>query len=327
MGRPTTYSAHTHDDVARGRQVGSLNALAALLGWSTVPLLLRDLAGRGVDFWSNNGWRYGASALIWLPYVIWHAWCGRMPKGIWKAAIIPSIANIAGQACFTAAFGLATPGIVTFGLRSQLIFVALGAWFLFPSERAVMRSARYLVGFALLITGLMPVLFDGECSLSGANGSGVMMAICSGLGYACYGLSVRRFMAPYHPVLAFAVICQITAVGLVALMLAFGRDGGAYVPSLGSRELIFLALGAIIGIAAGHVFYYIAIARLGVAVTSGVLQLQPFLVSAASVIVFEERLTGLQWLGGFVAVGGALLMLTAERKAPQQAQASTETGD
>jgi len=64
-----------------------------------------------------------------------------------------------------------------------------------------------------------------------------------------------------------------------------------------------------------------------VAVTSGVLQLQPFLVSAASAFVFEERLTGFQWLGGFVAAGGAVLMLTAERKAPQQAQASTKTGD
>jgi drug/metabolite transporter (DMT)-like permease len=62
-------------------------------------------------------------------------------------------------------------------------------------------------------------------------------------------------------------------------------------------------------------------------VTSGVLQLQPFLVSAASAFVFDERLTGLQWLGGFVAVAGAVLMLTAERKAPQQAQASSETGD
>jgi drug/metabolite transporter (DMT)-like permease len=153
------------------------------------------------------------------------------------------------------------------------------------------------------------------------------MAVFSGLGYACYGLSVRRFMAPYHPVLAFAVICQLTAAGLVLLMLAFGRDGGAYVPSLGARELWFLAISAVAGIAAGHVFYYVAIAKLGVAVTSGVLQLQPFLVSAASAFVFDERLTGLQWLGGFVAVGGAVLMLTAERKAPQQAQASSETGD
>jgi drug/metabolite transporter (DMT)-like permease len=323
--RPNVHGAD--DDPARSRRVGSMNALAALLGWSTVPLLLRDLAGRGVDFWSNNGWRYGASAVLWLPYVLWHAWRGRMPRGIWTAAIVPSIANVAGQACFTAAFGLATPGIVTFGLRSQLIFVALGAWFLFPAERAVMRTMRYLVGFALLITGLMPVLFGGDFSLGGANGSGVLMAVCSGLGYACYGLSVRRFMAPYHPVLAFAVICQLTAVGLIALMLAFGRDGGAYVPSLGSRELIFLAISAVAGIAAGHVFYYVAIARLGVAVTSGVLQLQPFLVSAASAVVFEERLTTLQWLGGIVAVGGAVLMLTAERKAPQQAQASSETGD
>ena len=90
--------------------------------------------------------------------------------------LMPSRALVAG---FLTTLNLATPGIVTFGLRSQLIFVALGAWFLFPAERAVMRTARYLVGFALLITGLMPVLFGGEFSLGGANGSGVLMAVCS----------------------------------------------------------------------------------------------------------------------------------------------------
>ena len=105
MAKTSANSAEAHDELARSRRVGSMNAMAALLGWSTVPLLLRDLAGRGVDFWSNNGWRYGASAVLWLPYVLWHAWRGRMPKGIWKAAIVPSIANIgsrqfAAHSCF-----------------------------------------------------------------------------------------------------------------------------------------------------------------------------------------------------------------------------------
>ncbi len=319
--------ATTEDAVARGRRVGVLNAASALLGWSVVPLLLRDLSGRGVDFWSNNGWRYGASAVLWLPYVVWHHLTGRMPKGIWRAAIVPSIANVIGQACFTAAFALAQPGIVTFGLRSQLIFVAIGAWFLFPSERAIMRTGRYVLGIALLIGGLLPVLIGADESMDGGSSAGVAMAVCSGLGYACYGLSVRKFMSPYHPVLAFAVICQLTAIGLVVLMLLFGRDAGAYVPFLGARELVCLGIAAIVGIAAGHVFYYVSISKLGVAVTSGVLQLQPFLVSAASVFVFGERLTPGQWAGGCVAVAGAMLMLTAEKKAPQQAHAASEQGD
>lgn len=322
MGIADTTQPHSNRD----RRIGALNVVAALLGWSLVPILLHELAARDVDPWSNNGWRYGASALLWLPYVLWRVHGGSLPRGIWKAAIVPSITNIIGQACFTAAFALAEPGVVTFGLRSQLIFVAAGAWFLFRSERAVMRTARYIGGFILLVGGLAPVLLGGDLSMTGA-GAGVAMAVCSGLGYACYGLSVRRFMAPFHPVIAFAVICQLTAVGLIALMLLFGREGGAYIPSLAPRELTMLAVGAVVGIAAGHVFYYIAIAKIGVAVTSGVLQLQPFLVAVASMAVFGEHLTFWQWMGGCVAAGGALLMLTAEKRAPEQAQASSETGD
>jgi drug/metabolite transporter (DMT)-like permease len=80
-------------------------------------------------------------------------------------------------------------------------------------------------------------------------------------------------------------------------------------------------ISAVIGIAIGHVFYYFSIARLGVAVTAGVLQLQPFLVAIASLILFNEVLTGWQWLGGTVAVCGAMLMLGVQWKLSQKAPA------
>ncbi len=52
-----------------------------------------------------------------------------------------------------------------------------------------------------------------------------------------------------------------------------------------------------------------SIRRLGVAVSSGVLQLHPFTTAVASFFIFREVLTAAQWVSGFVAVGGAVLML------------------
>src|SRR6185503_12787047 len=106
-----------------------------------------------------------------------------------------------------------------------------------------------------------------------------------------------------------ATICQYTAGALVVLMLVVGRRGGLDVLDLSGTEFAKLLISALIGIAIGHVFYYISIARLGVAVTAGVLQLQPFLVAIGSIPLFSERLTIWQWLGGCVAVVGAMLML------------------
>jgi hypothetical protein len=74
----------------------------------------------------------------------------------------------------------------------------------------------------------------------------------------------------------------------------------------------------LIGIALGHVFYYAAMARLGVAVASAVIQLAPFLGGAASVVIFHEVLTSGQWTSGLVLLGGAALLLRAEQRRPRQ---------
>lgn len=59
--------------------------------------------------------------------------------------------------------------------------------------------------------------------------------------------------------------------------------------------------------------YYASIARLGAEVSSGVLQLHPFLVGVGSLALFGERLTALQWLSGVLAVLGAMLMLSVRK--------------
>lgn len=310
-----------------GVSTGVLCLILTLLGWSTVPLFLRHLS-QHVDFWTNNGWRYGASAIFWLPAIAWAWKRRRLPAGIWRDAIIPSLANIGGQAAFTAAFHEMNPGLVTFGLRTQLIWVAIGAWFLVPTERAVIASSRYLLGAGILLAGLLPVLLGGDMSIGELNAKGLTLSILSAIGYGMYGLSVRRCMHQYHPVIAFAVICQLTAVGLIILMLMYGRDHGMYVPQLSGMVLAELGISAFIGIAVGHVFYYVSIARIGVVITSGVLQLQPFLVSACSFFIFGELFLWWQWLAGFVAVGGAYLMLTAKGSgAKRLSMASTEGAD
>jgi len=317
----------THSFQIQKRWIGFTCLLLTLLSWSTVPLFQRHLASH-LDFWTNNGWRYGASAIFWLPAIFWAIKKQRLSRQIWVDALLPSLANILGQIAFTAAFAKINPGLVTFGLRTQLIWVALGAWFFIPSERPIIASPRYLCGAAILIGGLLPVLLGGNLSLQGAAFDGVLLSILSALGYGLYGLSVRKCMHTYHPITAFAVICQMTAAGLLALMLVYGRDHGFYVPELPTQIVWELALSALLGIAIGHVLYYTSIAGIGVVITSGVLQLQPFLVSVASFFFFGEVFQWWQWAAGFVAIGGAFLMMTSRGpRAKKLMMASSEGSD
>ena len=295
--------------------------LATLACWCSVPLFLRHLSGY-VDHWSNNGWRYGASALFWLPAVAWALARGTLPRGIWRAALVPAAANAAAQVCFTAAHGYVSPGVLTFAMRLQLVAVAAGAYLLFPAERPTIRSPRYLSGIGLLLAGIGGVLLAGDGLFRGATANGVLLAVGAGFGYGAYALAVRRFMSRFHPVQAFGVIALYTAAALVACMVAFGRDHGACVLDLAPRELWYMGISAFVGIALGHVLYYTAIDRLGVAATTGVLQLQPFIVSAASSVLLGEALGGGQWIAGLVAVAGAGLVLSAQRRTDRSIRAA-----
>ena len=299
-----------------------------LTGWSSIPLFLRHFA-ESIDLWTSNGWRYGFSALVWLPVLLIVASRRGLPRGLWKAALVPSVVNALGQVCFTASHYFISPGLVTFSLRTQLLFVAVGAWILFPRERAIIRSPGYLAGALLLIIGTASVIIaapaDAEGAMqalptgaawgtSSAHLQGVGLAIASGLLFAGYGLLVRKYMEGINSVLAFAAICQYTAGAMIVLMLLLGANFGLTVLDLPSAEVMWLLLSALIGIAIGHVFYYMSIARLGVSITAGVIQLQPFCVAIASMLFLPQvpNLTPTQWLSGTAAVCGAILMLSVQ---------------
>jgi drug/metabolite transporter (DMT)-like permease len=313
---------------------GAVIIVLTLVGWSSVPLFLRHFAGM-IDPWTSNGWRYGFSALVWLPVLIVVGARSGLPPRLWKAALVPSVINAAGQTCFTWAHYRIDPGLLTFGLRTQLLFVAVGAWIMFPRERAIIRTPGYIAGALLLIAGMTAVILldapaNGEHVTSTSTGAewgtraayvaGIALALGSGMLFAGYGLAVRKYMEGVNSVLAFSAICQMTAVILVILMLLFGEQMGATALDLAADQFLYLLLSALIGIAIGHVFYYMAIARLGVAVSSGVLQLQPFLVALASMILFDEVLSRGQWGGGCVAVSGAMLMLGMQWRASRKSR-------
>lgn len=303
-------SAHPH-------LVGVACVLFTLLGWSSVPLFLKHFS-HSVDAWTSNGWRYGFAALVWLPVVLWHRWRGTLGDGVWRAAAIPAAFNILGQVCFTHGFYYINPGLFTFGLRTQILFVTAGAVLLFPSERKVVRSWGFAVGATMVLGGAMAVVLLGKDVFHGATITGVLLAIASGLLFACYALAVRKCMAGRPSLISFAVISQFTAAAMVLLMLVMGEQHGVTALDLTRSQFGLFLFSALIGIAIGHVAYYMAIARLGVAVSSGVIQLQPFIVSAFSVWLFGETLTSGQWGAGLVAVAGAGLILWTQGRAARR---------
>ncbi len=294
----------------RDTSVGVLTVALTLAGWSITPLFIKYFAEH-IDAWTSNGWRYGFAALLWSPLLVAGALRGSLPKGLWRAALVPAGINAAAQVCFTLAHYEIGPGLLTFGLRSQMVFVAIGAALLFPAERLVVRSPAFLVGVVLVMLGTIGTIAFGATDKSVQTGYalGVTLALASGAGFAGYALGVRKYMHDIPTMTAFAAISLYTSIAMIALMLVLGDSSGAGALDLSTRQFAVLLFSSVVGIALGHVLYYISIKRLGVAVSTGVIQLQPVCVAVLSYFTFREVLNIAQWSSGALAIVGAMLML------------------
>jgi len=289
--------------------------LLTLAGWTSIPLFLRYFV-KDIDAWTANGWRYGFSALMWLPVLLMHAFRGSTPDGLWRAAFWPSVFNIAAQVCFGLAPYYISPGLMTFGLRLQIVFLTIGAMLMFPGERRVVRSPYFLAGLVLLLAGTSATIAFKEGGFGDrASALGVSLSVASGLLYAAYSLAVRRSMHHLPAFTAFAAVSQYTGVGLLLLMFAFGDRMGGGAIDLSPFKFGLLLLSAIIGIGLGHTLYYAAIQRLGLVVATGVVQLQPVTVSLAALFIFGDVMRPIQWATGAAAITGAILMLIAQQRA------------
>lgn len=328
--RRMTATAPADTSPSSGVALGIFTIVMTLLGWTSIPLFLKFFSA-DIDPYTANGWRYTFSALIWMPALVWAWRRGRLPKGVWLAALVPALFNTLGQHWFGIAPYKIDPGLMTFALRVHVVFVTVGAALLFAAERRVIKTPAYLTGLAMVMGGTTLTLLLKPGEFGQATREGVLLSIGAGASYAAYALSVRKLMVGMNPLLAFAAVSQYTAVALLIVMFILGKDHGAMAMHLPGWKFGLLVLSSIIGIGMGHTFYFLAIQRLGLAVANGVVQLQPVTVSIASLFLFDERLSGGQWAAGLMAVAGAGVILWAQSRLSaadaRQARAARQAGD
>jgi len=308
---------------------GTIFVSLTLLGWASAPLFLRYFRDF-IDAWTANGWRYGIAAVFWTPLLVAAVVKRRAPARLWYLALLPTFFNVVGQVLYALAPYYIEPGFFAFLLRSQILFVTLGAWLLFPNERGVLRAPAYWLGVAIVMLGSVGIVVFGPGLPRGGTALGVIFSVVSGAFFAGYGLAVRRNMHGVNPMLAFAIISQQTAAILITLMLLFGARHGGAALSLNMNQTLLLVASSFIGIGIAHVFYYAAIARLGVAITGGVILLMPFFTAVASFFLYQERLSVGQWVCGTAAVVGAAMMLSTQNRLSPAARgrsAAEEVGD
>src|SRR6476619_2399661 len=288
---------------------GYFAIFATVIIWST-PSLFQFYLIPYYEPWSQNFYRYLVAFLAVLPFVLLRFRRGdaRLDWSAFVACLIPSLPNVVHQISQTVALYHMGPGAYAIFGRSSVIFTAILALIFFPEERGTIRQWQFQVGTVLGLIGAVGVICFQENWQAGAiDLRGVGIAFTASFCWALYSVLVKRPSARLGPIRSFGVISFITSALLLPLTIIFGKIETPLQVSSGVN--IILIVSAVTCISLAHVLYYVAIRKVGVALSQTLQLICPAGALGLSVIFFDEHFTRAQlWSAGLLLFGAFLAM-------------------
>src|SRR3954463_15162785 len=288
---------------------GYFAVFATVVIWST-PSLFQFYLIRYYEPWSQNFYRYLTAFLAVLPFVLlrFRRQGPRLDGRVFFACLIPSLPNVVHQITQTVALYHMGPGVYAIFGRSSVIFTALLALILFPEERGIIRQWQFQVGTALGLIGAVGVVrFQQGWQTGAVPLRGFALAFTASFCWALYSVLVKRPSARLGPIRSFGVISFITSLLLLPLTILFGKIDTPV--QVGASVNLILIVSAVTCISLAHVLYYVAIRKVGVALSQTLQLICPAGALGLSALFFGERLTSAQlWSAGLLLFGAFLAM-------------------
>src|SRR5438270_5457689 len=282
---------------------------ATIVIWST-PSLFQFYLIRYYDPWAQNFYRYSVAFLAVMPFVLYRLRRGGPPinRSLFLACLVPSLPNVVHQITQTVALFHMGPGVYAIFGRSSVIITALLALLFFPEERRIIRQWQFQVGTALGLIGAVGVVRFQEGWETGVVPlRGFAIAFTASFCWALYSVLVKRPSAQLGPIRSFGMISFITSLLLLPLTVAFGKIETPL--RVDASVNIILIVSAVTCISLAHVLYYVAIRKVGVALSQTLQLICPAGALGLSAIFFGERLTHAQlWSAALLLLGAFLAM-------------------
>lgn len=291
------------------RKKGMAALAFVLVAWSFSSPVVKYLMPY-YDPWTQNAYRYAAGMLAMLPFLIRGA--RRLNRRSLVQLLVPTIPNVVHQTAWVVALLWIFPALSSFLNKSSVLFAALMAYWLFPDERWLLRSKRFLAGLTMSVAGALGLaLLRPDLQVMSIN-LGVVLVLVAAVAWAFYSVAAKRPAEEIGPTLSFSVVSIYTTLLLVPMALAWG-DFSRWRGAPWHVNAIMIVSGIVL-IGWAHTAYFYAIKRLGVSICATLLLTTPLGTMVLSRWMFDERLTAGQLLGGTMLLAGGALTLLAKEK-------------
>ena len=310
------------------RQKGIAALAIVLAAWSLSSVFVKYLIREGYDAHTQNFYRYLAGTLAVLPFLMRRVRREgvKLNRRLLWLLLLPTLPNLSHQISWTVSLNWINPGLAAFLNKSSVLFAALLAFALYPGERWLFRSKRFLMGLSLTIFGTIGLgLMRGDLHDFQAN-VGVGLVLVAAVSWALYSVAAKKPTDVAGPTVAFGMVGIYTTVACFLVALRWG-DLGRWGRAPWHVNAIMIGSG-ILCIGVAHTLYYYAMRVLTVSVCATMLLTTPLGTLLISRWLFQEQMTAGQVVSaGVLMVGGFLTLLAKQEQTSPEVARAAESAD
>ena len=311
------------------RKKGWLALTVMLAVWCTPTLFVKYFLPY-YDPFAQNFLRYLSSTAMMLPLMVWQlrkdGRRGGLSKRQWLLLILPALPNVLYQTAWVTSQLWLEPAYTAFLNKASILFAAVMAYALFPEERPLFRSNRFLAGMLLCVIGTLGLsLVRSNIGVMKIN-LAVLLVLFSASMWAAYSVVVKKIAPGIGSTVSFAAVSIYTTVAMAVPALVWGN--AANFTRTSWQVNLIMILSGMMCIGLGHTLYYYALKIIGVSVCATLLLLTPLGTLLLSRWLFGEHMTIGQIIWGIVLlVGGALTVWARERPGTLAVAEAAEAAD
>jgi drug/metabolite transporter (DMT)-like permease len=279
--------------------------LSVVVLWALNLTMSRYILTHGMQPLAYSTVRYAAAAVIFAVIVLVAERSLRIDRRDVIVLVAAGVALWLNQLGFVYGLQAASASVIGLLLGSTPIFAAL-IGLAFGIE---LLPRRFWAGAACSFAGVGLVAVGTGTALSGEL-SGVLWGLLAAFTWAAYSTLITPLMRRYSASRISALVLPISWVGIVLVGW----------PQLGSQdwqlgwEVWTLVVVATIGpLVITNVLFFRSLDRIGAPRATLATNLQPFVAAIFAVILLDERMNAIQWLGGLAILLG---IVVARRRVP-----------
>ena len=299
--------------------IGVAMVLAAAALWGTTGTA-QSLAGGGLSAAWFGALRLAVAAIFFALY----AWAtlprDRQGRGASRLPLAPVLAAGLCMAVYNLAFfaGVRQTG-VALGTAVALGSGPLWAGLLQAVVTRQLPATTWWLGTGVAIAGGALMTLAGGTGATEASAWGIALCLASGLSYAGYSLLNKSLV---HSAPAASVTLRVFAfAALLALPAAWIDSGGA--PALSVRDLVAVVYVGVVTAGVAYLLFSHALRHISAATGVTLALGEPVVAFVLAILVVGEQPAPIAFGGLLLVIAGVWLVVRAELRAGEGAQAST----